>query len=79
MKKIQSNTEELIEGVNYFTRTQKTWNGVVWTSFNALIGNSKLSCTSLEQLKERVRNYKFETPQSRVLTAKAVEAFGTNA
>lgn len=79
MKKVQSNTEKLIEGVNYYTQTQTTWNGIVWTSFNASIGNSKFSCTSLEQLQEDIKNYKFETPESRLLTEKAVEAFGTNA
>ena len=79
MKKVQSNTEKLIEGVNYYTKEMTTWNGVKWTSYNASIGNSSFSCTSLEQLKERIKTYKFETPESRLLTAKAIEAFGTSA
>lgn len=78
MKKVQSNTEKLIEGVNYYTLKQTTWNGIVWTSYNASVGNSKFSCTSLEQLQDKITNYKFETPKSRLLTEKAVEAFGTN-
>lgn len=79
MKKVQSNTEKLIEGVNYYTHPQKTWNGIVWTSYNASIGNSHFSCTSLKELEDSIRSYKFKTKESRLLTEKAVEAFGTNA
>lgn len=79
MKKIESTTEKLVEGVNYYTHQQTTWNGLVWTSYNASIGNSKVSCTSLEQLQDFISNYKFETEESRRLTAEAIKEFGTSA
>lgn len=79
MKKIESNNEKLIEGVNYFTKQMTTWNNIVWTSFNASIGNTKFQCTSLEQLEQSIKSYKFETEKDRKLTIKAVAEFGTNA
>lgn len=79
MKKLTSTTEELIENVNYKICKQTTFRGVVWYSYNASIGSTSFSCLSLEQLKEKISNYKFKTTESRLLTEKAVNAFGTNA
>ncbi|WP_435416304.1 hypothetical protein [Polaribacter aestuariivivens] len=79
MKPITSTSEKLVEGVNYYTRKETTWNGIEWISYNAKIGNSRLSCTSLEDLQYRISNYKFETAESRLLMERAVASFGTNA
>lgn len=75
---ITSNYVELVEGVNYFTREQKTWRGQKWISFNAQIGDTFSSCISFEQLESKVRNFDF-TPKNESLTAQAIEEFGTNA
>ena len=79
IKKIQSRSENLVEGVNFYTCKQTAWNGVVWTSFNASIGNSHFSCISLGQLQNCISNYVFETPESRLSIERAIAEFGTSA
>lgn len=75
MKAITSNTEKLELGVNYTTRLQETWRGVQWTSFNAKIENASISCISLEQLQDRVLNWKFKTPEIIELEMRANQNF----
>ena len=79
MKAIESTTEKLELGVNYYENQQETWNGIKWTSYNAKIGNSSFMCTSFEQLQETISNYKFQTEADRVLLGRAIEQFGTSA
>ena len=79
IKKIQSTSEILVEGVNFYTCKQTAYNGVVWTSYNASIGNSHFSCLSLEQLQDCISNYVFETAESRLLMGRGIAEFGTSA
>jgi len=78
MKAIKSNTEKLVIDVNYFIGYQETWNGKKWKSYNADIGNTSFMCTSLEELKNSIKNFHFETKEDRERTERAISQFGTN-
>ena len=74
LKKITSNHEKLIIGINYKTIIDEFKN----LRYIAKIGNSTVSLFFLEELQEFVLKYRFETEKDRLLKQQAIKEFGTN-